>query len=146
MDQQRWAAAHYRVERESTGVMMRKRQRKKATELAIEHGDPIPDSPGDVVRIVDRAGEVVFEQDWRENRPGAMAQEAQIVDDLLKLEVGLFRSKYGITDPEGEETASTAASPAADPWADAPPPHDPWADTPPPGRATDAEPGSAGAS
>jgi hypothetical protein len=145
VDQQRWAAAHYRVERESTGVMMRKRQRKKATEMAIEHGDPVPESPEDVVRILDRAGEVVFERDWGKNRPDAMAQEAQIVSDLLNLEVGVFRSKYGIPQPEGEPLpVPPPVEAVASPWDDVP-----WDGSPAP-PATDEETaagsGSAGAS
>lgn len=96
MDEDRWAAAHYRIERESHGVMMRKRQRRKATEHAIQFGDPVPDDPHDVVRIYDRAGNVAFEQDWGANRPGALAQEAKIVDDLLTLDVMQFRARYGI--------------------------------------------------
>ena len=96
MDEERWAAAHYRVERESRGVVMRKRQRRKATEQAIQFGDPVPDDPHDVVRIYDREGNVAFEQDWGNNRPGALAQEAKIVDDLLTLDVLQFRARYGI--------------------------------------------------
>lgn len=75
---------------------MRKRQRRKATEQAIEFGGPVPDDPHDVVRIYDRVGNVVFEQDWGSNRPGALAQEAKIVDDLLTLDVLQFRARYGI--------------------------------------------------
>jgi hypothetical protein len=96
VDEERWAAVHYRVERDSRGVMMRKRQRRKATEQAIEFGDPVPDDPHDVVRIYDREGNVAFEQDWGTNRPGALAQEAKIVDDLLTLDVLQFRARYGI--------------------------------------------------
>lgn len=96
MDEQRWAAAHYRVERASSGVVMRKRQRKKATEQAIQFGDPVPDDPHDVVRVYDRDGDVAFEQDWGTNRSGAMAQEAQIIDDLLHLDVYAFRARYNI--------------------------------------------------
>lgn len=96
MEIERWAGAHYRVERDSSGIMLRKRQRRKAIEEAIQHGGPPPTAPHDVVRIYDREGEVVFEQDWGMNRSGSMAQEAQIVDDLLRLDVFVFRSKYGI--------------------------------------------------
>jgi hypothetical protein len=103
-DLERWAAAHYRVERESSGIVMRKRVRRKATELAIQFGDPVPDEPHDVVRIYDRAGVVVFEQDWATNRAGALEQEARIIDDLLKLDVLSFRGRYGIS-------AETAAAP-----------------------------------
>jgi len=100
VEQERWAAAHYRVERESSGVVMRKRQRRKATEMAITLGDPVPDEPHDVVRVYDRSGAVVFEQDWGTNRSGAMAQEARIIDDLLHLDVFSFRGRYGIAEPE----------------------------------------------
>ena len=100
MDEERWAAAHYRVERESRGVVMRKRQRRKATEYAIQFGDPVPDDPHDVVRIYDREGNVAFEQNWGTNRPGALAQEAKIVDDLLTLDVLQFRARYGIVAPQ----------------------------------------------
>lgn len=99
MDEKRWAAAHYRVERDWSGAVMRKRHRKKATELAIEHGDPVPDLPNDVVRIYDREGEMVYEQNWGSRRSEAMAHEAQIVDDLLKLDVVRFAAKYGIANP-----------------------------------------------
>lgn len=116
MEKQRWAAAHFRVERDSTGLLMRKRQRRKATEQAIEHGDPVPEHPRDIVRIFDREGEVVFEQDWGSERSGAMAQEARIVDDLLHLEVIIFCSKYGIVPPElpREATPAAAAEPGDD--------------------------------
>ena len=130
MDQQRWAAAYYRVDRDSSGVMMRKRQRKKATEQAISHGDPVPEMNHDVVRILDRDGAAVFEQDWGENRSGAMAQESQIVDDLLKMDVVVFRSKYGIAQ-SGDDVAGDAS-----PTATQQPPHtavrDPWDDVPTP--------------
>jgi hypothetical protein len=75
---------------------MRKRQRRKATEQAIQFGDPVPDDPHDVVRIYDREGNVAFEQDWGTNRSGALAHEARIVDDLLKLDALQFRARYGI--------------------------------------------------
>ena len=75
---------------------MRKRQRRKATAQAIEFGDPVPDEPHDVVRVYDRGGGIAFEQDWGTNRPGAMAQEARIIDDLLHLDVHSFRARYGI--------------------------------------------------
>lgn len=100
MELERWAGAHYRVERDSSGIVMRKRVRKKAVEQAIQFGEPPPDEPHDVVRIYDRAGAVAFEQDWSTNRPGAIAQEAQIIDDLLHLDVLSFRARYGITDPD----------------------------------------------
>lgn len=109
MDEERWAAAHYRVERESSGVVMRKRVRKKATELAIQFGEPVPDEPHDVVRIYDRAGAVAFEQDWATNRAGAIAQEARIIDDLLYLDVFTFRAKYGIA---GDAKPPAVAKPA----------------------------------
>ena len=148
MDQQRWAAAYYRVERDSSGVMMRKRQRRKATEQAISHGDPVPQMNADVVRIYDREDEVVFEQDWGENRSGAMAHEGQIVDDLLKMDVAVFRSKYGIAQSD-ELPAPTPAETAAPRTV-----RDPWDDVPTPPRPLDADDmddeasgqGSAGAS
>ncbi len=107
MEEKRWAAAYYRVERDSTGVMMRKGPRKKATKQAIEHGEPVPSEPHDVVRIYDREGEVVFSQDWGSNRPDSMAHEARIVDDLLKLDVLIFCAKYGIAEPPLPEPAVT---------------------------------------
>ena len=129
MDQQRWAAAYYRVERDSSGVMMRKRQRRKATEQAISHGDPVPEVNDDVVRIIDRDGGVVFEQEWGANRSGAMAQEGQIIDDLLKMDVVVFRSKYGIpqSDVIGPAPDAGSAEPAAIPTV-----RDPWDDVPTP--------------
>jgi hypothetical protein len=96
---------------------MRKRQRRKATEQAIQHGDPVPELPNDVVRIYDRDGEMVYEQVWGSRRTEAMAHEAQIVDDLLKLDVAVFAAKYGIPippvsipPPPVEEAESTGQS------------------------------------
>ncbi len=109
MEQRDWAAAHYRVERESSGVVMRKRHRKKLTEQAIQFGDPVPDDPHDVVRIYDRSGAIAFEQDWGTNRSGAMAHEARIIDDLLHLDVVAFRARYGIT---GVEVGASSKAPA----------------------------------
>jgi hypothetical protein len=111
MDEVRWAAAHYRVERESSGIVMRKRVRKKATELAIQFGEPVPDEPHDVVRIYDRGGAVAFEQDWATNRAGAIAQEARIIDDLLHLDVFTFRARYGIAGDEAESRPAKATRP-----------------------------------
>jgi len=100
VEEHRWAAAYFRVERDSAGVQMRSRQRKKATQQAIEHGDPPPELPRDFVRIYNRAGEVVFEQDWGSERSSAMAHEARIIDDLLQLDVLIFCGKYAIEVPE----------------------------------------------
>src|SRR5438876_637642 len=96
VDPEHWAGAWYRVERASSGSFMRKSARRRATADAIEHGDPVPGEPHDVVRIYDREGNVVYERDWGAGRPNAAAQEGQIVDDLLHLEVNVFRAKYGI--------------------------------------------------
>jgi hypothetical protein len=124
METERWAAAHYRVERETSGLMMRKRQRKKATATAAELGQPAPEPPHDVVRIFDRSGEIVFERDWGTSRPEAMDHEARIVDDLLHLDVLTFRAKYGISSPGGGAVTldaqpagpeATAGQPPADP-------------------------------
>ena len=90
---------------------MRKRQRKKATELSIQFGDPVPDDPHDVVRIYDRAGAIAFEQDWGTNRSGAMSQEARIIDDLLHLDVVTFRARYGITEDVEVSPPKKAARP-----------------------------------
>jgi hypothetical protein len=128
VNQQRWAAAHFRVERESAGVLMRKAQRRKATKQAIEHGEPIPLDPSDVVRIYDRDGEVVFEQDWGTNRSSAMAHEAQIVDDLLHLDVFMFCGKYGIITPALPPIVD--AEPATDPEGGTVPGSDPEAEAP----------------
>jgi len=121
VDEERWAAAHYRVERDSTGLVMRKGQRRKATKQAIEHGDPVPLEPHDVVRIYDRAGEVVFEQDWGSNRSDAMAHEARIVEDLLHLDLATFCAKYGIDAPPlaaaGPATPAVPPVPSDDPFA-----------------------------
>ena len=113
MEEERWAAAYYRVERDSSGIVMRKRVRKKATELAIQFGDPVPDEPHDVVRIYDRSGDIAFEQDWGTNRAGAIAQEARIIDDLLHLDVMAFRARYGITDMDDAAGPPRRARPAA---------------------------------
>jgi hypothetical protein len=111
VEERRWAAAYFRVERDSAGVQMRSRQRRKATELAIEHGDPPPELPRDFVRIYNRAGEVVFEQDWGSERSSAMAHEARIIDDLLHLDVVVFCGKYAIDVPELLEPAPSQTSP-----------------------------------
>jgi hypothetical protein len=109
VDEQRWAAAHFRVERDSAGVLMRKGQRKKATKQAIEHGDPVPEQPRDIVRIYNRDGDVVFEQDWGSERSAAMAHEARIIDDLLHLDAITFSAKYGIDAPALPPPASPQA-------------------------------------
>jgi hypothetical protein len=100
VEEHRWAAAYFRVERDSAGIAMRNRQRKKAIDQAIEHGEPPPELPRDFVRIYDRAGEVVFEQDWGSERSSAMAHEARIIDDLLHLDVLVFCGKYTIEAPK----------------------------------------------
>ena len=106
METERLAAAHYRVERETTGMMMRKRQRKKASQAAAAIGQPGPEQPHDVVRIFDRAGDVVLERDWGTSRPEAIAHEARIVDDLLHLDVLSFRARYGIESPDADAPAT----------------------------------------
>jgi hypothetical protein len=99
LDDSNWAAAHYRVERSSTGLMLSERKLKKVAEQAVRFGDPTPEAAHDVVRIFDRAGNAVFERDWGRDRPSAMSQEAQIVDDLLRLDVLRFRAKWSIAAP-----------------------------------------------
>ena len=116
MDTERWAAAHYRVERETTGMMMRKRRRKKASQAAASLGQPEPEQPHDVVRIYDRSGGVVFSRDWGSSRPEAIAHEARIVEDLLHLDVHSFRSRYGIIAPDAD-------APAPDPHPGGPSPN-----------------------
>ena len=105
MDEAIWAAAHYRVERESSGrTLKRKRLLAKAREA-----DPTPDPPGppnDVIRIFDRTGDVVAERQWGDDRAGALSDEQRIVDDLLALDVFAFRAKYGIDEPEVPLTES----------------------------------------
>lgn len=76
--------------------MMSKRKRKKAAEQAVKFGDPTPGESHDIIRVFDRDANVVYERDWGRDRPSAMAQEAQIVDDLLRMDVNLFRAKWGI--------------------------------------------------
>jgi len=117
VDEQRWAVAQFRVERDSTGILMRKGPRKKATKLAIEHGDQVPEPPRDIVRIYNRQGEVVFEHDWGNERSDAMAHEARIIDDLLHLDVMNFCAKYGIdaTDLPAPAPDTVATDPAEDP-------------------------------
>lgn len=112
VDDANWAAAHYRVERDSTGLMMSKRKRRRAAAQAAQFGDPTPEEPNDVVRIFDRQGRVVLERDWGRDRPSAMTQEGQIVDDLLRLDVLKFRAKWGIPSPElvGDEAPEEPAS------------------------------------
>ena len=91
-----WAAAHYRVERDSTGLRASKRKMRKIAEVAARHGDPVPEESSDVIRIVDREGVVVLERDFGRNRDAAIEEEARIVEDLLKLDVARFRTRYGI--------------------------------------------------
>jgi hypothetical protein len=102
VDEAIWAAAHYRVERESTGrSLKRKRLLAKAREA-----DLTPEPPGpanDVIRIFDRSGEVVAERLWGEDRSGALDDEHQIVSDLLAMDVFAFRAKYGIASPDSPE-------------------------------------------
>ena len=91
-----WAAAHYRVERDSTGLRASKRKLRKIAEVAARHGDPVPEEASDVIRIIDREGAVVLERDFGRNRDAAIEEEARIVEDLLKLDVARFRTRYGI--------------------------------------------------
>lgn len=112
-----WAAMHYRVERDSTGLSASKRKLRKIAAEAAKHGEVAPEESHDVVRIIDREGVVVMERDWGRNRQAAMDEEARIVDDLLTLNVVQFRARYGI----GFEPVE--AEPGVDrTWADLPPP------------------------
>lgn len=92
-----WAAAYYRVERDSTGLAASKRKLRKIAQEAAKHGDPVPEQSNDVIRILDREGVIVLERDFGKNREAAMMEEARIVEDLLKLDVIHFRARYGIT-------------------------------------------------
>lgn len=121
VEEERWAAAHYRVERESTGRKMGRVRRRYAAAAAVAGGVDPPGPSNDVVRIFDRVGSVVFEKRWGGNRKRAIAQERQIVDDLLHLDVDAFRAKYGI--------AGAPLAGDAPPAAGAPP----AGETPPPG-------------
>ena len=109
-----WAAAHYRVERDSTGLRASKRKLRKIAEVAARHGDPVPEESSDVIRIVDREGVVVLERDFGRNRDAAIDEEARIVEDLLKLDVARFRTRYGIA----VDVEATAGHDEA--WADFP--------------------------
>ena len=124
LDEKNWAAARYRVDRESTGVKASKRKLRKIGAEAVKHGDPVPEPPRDIIRIYDREGNAVFERDWGENRSAALDQEATIVDDLLHLDVLSFQARYSIPIDE---------APAVDPWAGLPPPRP----EPPDGPAAD---------
>jgi hypothetical protein len=135
VEERRWAAAYFRVERDSAGVQMRSRQRRKATELAIEHGEAPPELPRDFVRIYDRAGEVVFQQDWGSERSSAMAHEARIIDDLLHLDVVVFCGKYAIEMPELLEPAPPATSAEIPPEISPEPGDDAAAEGEAPGRS-----------
>ena len=110
-----WAAKHYRVERDSTGVKTSRRKLKRIAEQAARYGDPIPTQSHDVVRILDRDGVIVSERDWGGNRDAAAEEEGRIVDDLLHLDVVQFRAKYGLVvglaaepDDEGEAEPADA--------------------------------------
>jgi hypothetical protein len=99
VDSDRWAAAHYRVERVSRGSGLNGRRRRRARGSSGDP-DPFPDvEPSDVLRLYDRSGRVVFERDWGSDRAGAGAQEARIVEDLLHLDIVAFRFRYDIEDP-----------------------------------------------
>lgn len=111
-----WAAAHYRVERDSTGVKTSRRKLRRIAEEAARHGDPIPEEARDVVRIYDREGRVVMERDWGQNRDAAVAEQARIVDDLLHMDVVHFRARYGIVpgqslDDDEEEPPGPGGNP-----------------------------------
>lgn len=115
--EQDWAAAHYRVERDSTGLKASRRKRRRIAEEAARYGDPIPEEARDVVRIIDREGFVVMERDWGGNRQAAIEEEARIVEDLLKLDVVHFRARYGIVveEIEDDDEAGPARSDVRDP-------------------------------
>ena len=98
-----WAALHYRVERDSTGVKTSRRKLRRIVEQAAELGYPIPEGSHDVVRILDREGRIVMERDWGGNRQAAVDEEARIVDDLLHLKVAVFRARYAIVPGEAFE-------------------------------------------
>lgn len=115
-----WAAAHYRVERESTGVKASKRKLKRIAEDALRHGGPAPEEAHDVIRIYDREGNVVWEKDWGNNREAAIADEARIVEDLLALDVVAFRARHGVPLPTAEGNDAAPSQPVADPWAPEP--------------------------
>lgn len=115
-DRTDWAAMHYRVERDSSGLSASKRKLKKIAAEAAKHGEAAPEESHDVVRIVDRDGEVVMERDWGRNRQAAMEEEARIVEDLLHLDVVRFRARYAI----GFE-APPAEAGVDRTWADLPP-------------------------
>ena len=116
-----WAAAHYRVERDSTGLHASKRKLRKIAQEAVRQGDPVPEESHDVVRILDRDGVVVMERDWGNNRQAAMEEEARIVDDLLKLDVARFRTRYGI----GVEVGEVPDDLPQEIWSDLPGPSEP---------------------
>ncbi len=109
-----WAAAHYRVERDSTGLHASKRKLRKIAQEAVKHGDPVPEPSNDVVRILDREAVVVLERDFGKNREAAIQEEARIVEDLLNLDVARFRTRYGIT------VGVEGAGPPETEWADFP--------------------------
>lgn len=98
-----WAALHYRVERDSSGVKTSRRKLRRIAEQAAELGFPIPEESHDVVRILDREGRIVMERDWGANRQAAVEEEARIVEDLLHLNVIHFRARYGIVPGEAFE-------------------------------------------
>ncbi|HJR18281.1 MAG TPA: hypothetical protein VJ922_01045 [Actinomycetota bacterium] len=111
-----WAAKHYRVERDSTGLRASKRKLRRIAQEAAKHGDPVPEESHDVVRIVDREGVVVMERDWGHNRQAAIEEEARIVEDLLHLDVARFRTRYGI----GIEIGVEADDLPPEIWSDVP--------------------------
>ena len=85
---------------------------------------------GDLVRILDVEGNVVW---WREFRlrESGVRKHTEIMDDLMKLDAAAFRSKYGIIPerpigvepprPADDVVTATAPGSASDPWG-------PWAD------------------
>jgi hypothetical protein len=120
-----WAALHYRVERDSTGVKTSRRKLRRIAEQAAELGYAVPEGSHDVVRILDREGRIVMERDWGGNRQAAVQEEARIVEDLLHLTVVVFRARYGIVPGEAfegddEPTESAGDAPEAEASSDIP--------------------------
>lgn len=94
------AAEFYRVERiQSDDVKSASSQAKEMLKFYLLGRRGPARSAHDLVRIFNRAGAVVFEREWSDRRGGAR-QENDIIEDLLHLEVGAFRAKWGIAERE----------------------------------------------
>lgn len=114
------SAEHYRVEYVlAPGLKPPSKQAKEAMKFYLTGRQPVASEARDILRIFDREGNVVLEREWLDRRAG-QKQEAEIVDDLLHLDVSAFRAKWGIAPPgegptQSEPGAGAEGGPAGEP-------------------------------